>query len=477
VHYGGERVGLLRLVLPAGDAGLDPVRQTLIETFAERCGPALANAWTYAAMELQALVDATTGLANHRRFKDYLSDLEREAGRRHEPLSVLMVDLDMFKEFNDTFGHLAGDRALRRVGRILSECVGDGGLTARYGGDEFVAVLPATDSHRAGEIAQAVLERFRQALAEGTDGLAPPVGLSIGRATATVSEADYQTLVGRADLAMYLAKRAGGGVRAFEDLGDDHPLRALVGSIMAQLTKVDLSALGEGRLGPRSPRRAHASRRAGPSRTAEVVRTLVVAMRTKDPALYTHCRNVARLCFRMARRLGLNAWETYDVGLAGLLHDIGKICVPDGILQRPGRLSDAEMEVVRRRAVQGADILAAVPTLVSVSLAVRHHHENFDGSGYPAGLAGDDIPLPARIVLAADAFDAMISDRPYRKGRTPAEALRILREGAGQQFDPRVVSTLTTLLAELGMAAPRAATVHAHGAGNTPTAALEASSA
>jgi diguanylate cyclase (GGDEF)-like protein len=446
--YGSESLGRLRLTLPAGATGLDALHHSLVETFASRCGPALTNAWTYAAMQAQALVDPTTGLPNHRRFKEFLADCEREATVLHRPLSILMLDLDMFKEFNDTFGHLAGDRALRQVGRILATAIGDLGLAARYGGDEFVAVLPGVDGQTATATAQAILDAFRRAVEQRSEGLAPPMGLSIGCATASAGDADYQTLVGRADLAMYFAKRSGGGVRTFEETDDGGPLQSLVGSIMTQLSKVDLRALEGGR----SRATRSAARRGGPARTLEVVRMLLITMRGKDPKLFLHCRNVSRLCFRIARRLGLSSWEIHDVGLAGLLHDVGKICVPDAILQKPGALAPEEMAIVRTHSVQGSEILAPVPALANVAVAVRHHHEHFDGSGYPDGRRGDEIPLAARIVLVADAYDAITSDRPYRQGRSPAEAVRILRENQGTQFDPRVVATLTTLLAELNLA-------------------------
>lgn len=443
VLYRAETLGWLRLTLPPGRT-LDTLRHSVVETFAARCGPAFANAWTFAAVQLQALVDPTTGLANHRRFKEYLEDCAREAQAARRPLSVLMLDLDMFKEFNDTFGHLAGDKALRRVGAVLADCSADQGLVARYGGDEFVVVLPGVGEDAAANTGRSVLNRFRQAVRAGLDGLAPPMGLSIGCATAQAGDADYQTLVGRADLAMYLAKRSGGGLRIFDEVEETDPLRSLMGSIM-KLTKVDISALA-----PARPSRSR-NRHPGPTRTSEVVRLLITAMRTKDPALYVHCRNVARLCFRMGRRLGLSAWEIHDVGLAGLLHDIGKICVPDAILQKPGSLDATEMAAIHLHPIQGAKILEAVPSLAAVATAVRHHHENFDGTGYPDRRQGDRIPLPSRIVLVADAYDAITSDRPYRSGRSPSAAVRILRENQGRQFDPSVVATLTTLLGQLNL--------------------------
>ena len=445
IEYGTQVLGTLRIVLGAGAEPLDEVHASLARTFAGRCGSALANAWAYAAVQSQALVDPTTALANHRRFKEYLAEREQEAAANHRPLSMLMLDLDMFKEFNDTFGHQAGDRALRRVGQVLAACVGNHGLAARYGGDEFVAVLPGADTAAVSAVGRAVLDGFKAAMEQRLDGLQPPVGLSIGAATAIAGEADYHTLIGRADLAMYMAKRGGGGLRTFSDVDEADPLQSLVGSIMTQLSKADISALG-GRARGASRSRPRAS---GQNRTTEVVRTLIMAMRLKDPALYTHCRNVARMCFRMGRRLGLSAWETYDVGLAGLLHDIGKICVPDAILQKPSALDTEEVSVIRKHSLQGAEILVSVPSLHNVAAMVRHHHEHYDGTGYPSGLKGEHIPLAARIILVADAFDAITADRPYRRGRAPSEAVRILRQFQGTQFDPRVVVTLTTLLADL----------------------------
>ena len=448
--YGPQAIGAIAVALPAG-VRMDGTVRALLESFAVRAAAALVNARSYALVRRQASTDPTTGIANHRRFKQRLIELETNA---HDgqigPTSLIMIDLDFFKEFNDLQGHQAGDRILHCVAQILSESAGAGGMAARYGGDEFVILLPDTDREGAVLCAEQVLLNFAEAVRERRGGLAEPVGLSAGVATIQTSDEDYQVLIGRADLAMYMAKRAGGGrIQCFEDDGKaDEPLQALMSNIAAHMHRTErrtrrAPALPGGRAAERALAKGH-----GPVRPNEAVRALVAAIAAKDATLHVHCRNVARLSIGLARMLGLSEREVADIGIAGLLHDVGKIGVPDAILQKPGRLDASELDIIHRHAIQGAEILDMVPGLVGVAVGVKHHHEEYDGKGYPGGLAGDAIPIAARIVSAADAFDAIIADRPYRAGRPPREALAMMLDGGGRQFDPRVVAALVGLVSK-----------------------------
>lgn|GEM_PF-5285240 len=444
--YGGREIGSMAVAFP-GRTQVDGTARALVESFAGRAAAALVNARSHR----QASTDPTTGIANHRRFHHLLLQLEQRARQGDSaPTSVLMIDLDHFKDFNDTFGHQAGDRVLRRVARLLADAAADvpGATAARYGGDEFVILLPDTDREAAIACAERVLADFAAALQSGRDGLAPPVGLSAGVATIEPSAEDHQVLVGRADLAMYMAKRAGGGhVRCFEeDPASVEPLRAVMSHIAADLHAADRRPRPVGTAsGSRAAEKVLAKEQ-GPVRPGGAVRALVAAIAAKDPALHLHCRNVARLSIRLGRTLGLSEREVQEVGIAGLLHDLGKINVPDAILQKPDRLSVDEADMIHRHAVRGAEVLNMLPGLVGVAAGVKHHHEQYDGQGYPNGLEGDAIPIAARIVAAADAYDAITADRPYRPGRPPGEALKMVLDAGGRQFDPRIVAALAGLV-------------------------------
>lgn len=442
--YGDREIGSLAVGF-AGRTQADETARVLMETFAGRAAAALANTRS----RRQASTDPNTGIANHRRFRQLLLELETQARQGDAiPVSLLMIDLDRFKEFNDTFGHQAGDRVLRRVARLLEDAAADmpAATAARYGGDEFVILLPGSGRGPAMGCAERVLAAFSAALQAG-DGLSPPVGLSIGVASVRPGEEDLQILVGRADLAMYMAKRGGGGrVRCFnEEDAPAEPLHAVMSRI-AGLHVASRRRRGEGAAqGARAAERAGGGE-PGSVRPADAVRALVAAIAAKDPALHIHSRNVARLSIRLARTLGLSEREVQEIGIAGLLHDLGKINVPDAILQKPGRLSTDEIEMIRRHAVRGAEILDLLPGLVGVAAGVKHHHEQYDGKGFPSGLEGDAIPIAARIVAAADAYDALTADRPYRPGRQPGDALQVVLDAGGRQFDPRIVAALAGLV-------------------------------
>lgn len=467
--YGAQEIGALAVALGEGGV-LDGTLRALLESFALRAAAALTNARSFELVRRQASTDPTTGIANHRRFKQRLAELRDRTPGTGGPTSLIMIDLDFFKEYNDSRGHQAGDRILRCIAQLLAATVGDAGLAARYGGDEFVILLPDTDLGGAVECAERVLDNFNAAVREGREGLAEPVSLSAGVASLEAEEVeggDPQVLIGRADLAMYMAKRAGGGrVWPFEaDLSVGEPLRALVANIATHLHRGARFARrsATGRASERGHGRDH-----GPTRPTEAVRALVAAIGAKDPELHWHCRNVARLSIRMARTLGLSEREVQDVGIAGLLHDVGKIGVPDAILQKPGQLDPGEFDIVHRHAVQGSEILDMVPGLMGVAVGVKHHHEQYDGGGYPQGLEGDAIPIAARIVAAADAYDAITADRPYRPGRPPREALRLVMDAGGRQFDPRIVAALAGLVTQrlsAGETAAQAASIARTAAG------------
>ena len=293
------------------------------------------------------------------------------------PHTLIFFDLDGFKGYNDSFGHGAGDALLSRLGRRLAEAVDGHGLAYRLGGDEFCVLLRGD--------ADGVVARASEALVEQGEGFS--IGASYGLVPLP-SDADTASVALQlADERMYAQK---------------------------------------------------ASRRGSPRRQARDL--LMQILKEREPPLRQHMDDVAQLAIATARRMGLSAEELDEVARAAELHDIGKVAVPDAILHKPGPLDDIEWDLMRQHTIVGERILAAAPALRPVAQLVRSSHERWDGGGYPDGIAGAEIALGARIIAVCDAYDAMTTDRAYRPGSSPAEAIAELRRCAGGQFDPAVVA-------------------------------------
>jgi diguanylate cyclase (GGDEF)-like protein/putative nucleotidyltransferase with HDIG domain len=354
-----------------------------------------------------ALTDPVTGLGNRRRFDDRLG-AELPEGGRNTPLSVCLLDVDGLKEINDQHGHPTGDRTLQAVAARL----GSSGEAFRLGGDEFALLLPGVEADQARVLIELVLiDVAREA------GLDAPVRVSGGIAAYPYDGTTPTGLVERADEALYESKRSAPG-------------------------RVRTRTAGEAEVGvfsivPNTP-----ADRATRLRTAIGLARTVDA---RDAIEGSHSEAVGRLAAGVARRLGLDRDDQDLVELAGRLHDLGKVAIPDEILEKAGPLDPDERRVLERHPVLGANMLESLG-LVNIAGWVLHHHERWDGSGYPERLRGDAIPLVARILAAAEAYDAMVSDHVYCEALTRRKALAELQLGAGTQFDPRVVLALVAEL-------------------------------
>jgi diguanylate cyclase (GGDEF)-like protein len=367
-------------------------------------------AWVLRTQEerWRADTDSLTDLFNHRYMSERLL-AELEAARQRGAAGQLyFLDLDGFKLFNDTYGHPAGDRVLRAVAESLRQAIPAGAVVGRFGGDEFVVLWPRPVSPAE---ARAVGERLRDAVASVAAGL--PAGIPL---TASVGVASYprdgqtlDALLGAADKALAAAKRSGGNAVAFAD--------SEVPRLLASY---------------------------GPTLTA--LASLALAVESKDRRTAQHADAAARLAGLLGRRLGFEGEDERQLRLGAVLHDLGKIGIPDAILLKPGPLTDEEWAVMRRHPELGYMILKEVPGIELAQDIVLHHHERWDGRGYPHGLRGEEISLAARIVSVVDAFTAMTSDRPYRRALSVEAALEELRRHAGTQFDPAVVLALEALV-------------------------------
>jgi len=352
------------------------------------------------AMRL-ALTDPLTGLGNHRHFHERLERELRHAQEKRLPLSLCLVDIDDFKRINDRFGHPAGDRVLSQLASRLRQ-TGEG---FRLGGDEFALLLPGYDESEALTAAESIVERIS---ALELDQLGS-VTVSAGVATSPVHAADRDELIRLADSALYWAKEYGKNrVRAY---------------------RPDVIELAELKRLASGPDRAARFRAAA---------SLARAVDARDVYTGSHSQRVAELAARTARRLGLPDEDVELTRLAASLHDLGKLAIPEEILRKPGPLTEPERMVLERHPQIGFRMLESLG-VDPVAEWVLHHHERWDGSGYPDGLPGERIPLGARIIFVADAYDAMTSERVYRRRVTPDEAVAELQRCAGTQFDPEIV--------------------------------------
>ena len=324
-----------------------------------------------------ARTDALTQLANHRSLLDSLSREVEASVKSGCPLSVLMMDIDGFKLFNDTYGHAVGDEALKLVAGVLRDVSGEVALAGRYGGDEFLVVLPDTDKVAAKALGERVMAAVGKIEFKTGDGIPVPISLSLGLASFPEDAESKDRLLAVADGAMYEAKRLGSVDRRAPRMVamDGEQFHTVFGALDS----------------------------------------LVQAIQYRDRYTKTHSDMVAEYAAKLALQAGLSDEGVRALRIAGVLHDIGKLVIPDEILKKPGPLTEAEYEVIKRHPMVGEMLIRESPFLEDVMQAVGCHHENYDGSGYPRGLRGEEIPLPGRVMTIVDAYSAMRLDRPYRK--------------------------------------------------------------
>ncbi len=405
--------------LAAIDAGRiqDPRLRAAFTDLADR----VADTWRLAT------VDPLTGIANRQAVLARVDEELARAMRYHHPLSVILIDLDHFKRINDSHGHAAGDQVLRHVGGLLAASVRTIDTAGRYGGEEFLVVLPETDADAAASVAEKLRRIVGSAVVQLPDGESVSVTISAGVAGGHGGMLRPDVLVRDADSALYSAKALGRDqVYVFRETGDEDTVR-------------------------RAPIAAHAR-----SRAMDVGREAMAA--AQDALLRTLADRaawagrpsmlIAEASVSLARAIDLPAGELDRIRTASLLHDLGKLAIPDEILAKPGDLAATEWRVVTEHPKIGQVVLEQAGAMRDAASIVLHHHEWYDGRGYPHGLAGTEIPIGARIVSIVDAYEAMIAGRPYRGAITHVEAIAELRRMAGIQFDPELVELFAEIFAD-----------------------------
>ena len=375
---------------------------------------------SYSKLTEQANKDPLTGLYNHRHFQERLASEVSRANRYAHVLSLLMIDIDFFKNFNDAYGHPAGDAALVNLAEILRAKIRDTDIPARYGGEEFAVILPETDVHDA----ELIAERIRKAVE--VNGLIEdrkdraPLTVSIGIATYPIHCIDNVSLIETADSALYKSKSQGRNKVSIYDseLQEDVPKDNYKLCVLLQ---------------------AH---------DLPTIEALSSAVDAKLGLPLGHSKSVGKLASVTARKLGFSAADCAGIYLAALLRDLGQISIPDWILHKESTLSSEEMAMLKEHSALGHAIIQKAPRMSAMLPAILHHHERYDGTGYPSGLSGEDIPLPARILAAADAYQSMMCERPHRPAKSENEAREELIKNSGTQFDPKVVEAMLSVISK-----------------------------
>ncbi len=403
-----EQVQLLRQLAEESTRALDEVRtnRDLMESHLRLQEYTSRLERMVQAERQQASTDSLTGLMNHRGALLTLQAAFEAAHESGTPFSLLMGDIDGFKLFNDTYGHVMGDDVLKLAADVARRAAEPmNGIACRYGGDEFLIVLPGLDKPSATSVANEITERLGRAEFHSDTDSVVPVSMSLGVASYPDDGDTAAKIFAAADAAMYSAKRRTEGGRG------------------STVRTTDDTTFG-------------------------VLDSLVQAIDVKDSYTKKHCDIVAEYAVKLAVRLNLPEESQRALRIAGLLHDIGKLAVPDDILKKPAPLNAEEYKVMQRHVTIGEVLIREVPQLKEVIQAVACHHERYDGSGYPRGLAGDEIPLIGRIIAIADSYSAMCLDRPYRKGMSHDRVLAELVAGAGIQFDPGLTEVFVQVLLE-----------------------------
>lgn len=385
----------------------------------------LTNATRYQQARLSSLTDALTGVGSRKLLEDKLQAECARAERYKRPFSVAIIDFDHFKMINDVLGHATGDEAIRRLAACMKAEKRVPDVLARYGGDEFVILMPET---RAAD-AKVLLERIRiraQTIRLPQD---TSVSISCGVAQSDLKNIDPRDVMRRADLALYDAKNAGRNCVRIWD------------ATMAQL--LNANDIEIDRIKTLQRRVAGLSEKAE-KMFMESIWGLVQALEAKDAYAKTHTENVMHYAVGIAQTMGLGSKHVDLIRRAAMIHDIGRIGIPDAILCKPDELTPHERTLIEQHPMIAVRILEKMSFLEREVMIVRHHHEKWNGQGYPDGLAKTSIPLGARVIGAADMFDALTATRAYHAARSVSEALRILNDSAGYELDPDVVKAAVT---------------------------------
>jgi len=365
-------------------------------------------------LERLASNDGLTDLYNHRSFQNIMDEELVKAAESDKPLSLIMLDIDYFKVYNDSFGHQKGDEVLKRVADILQANTPAAGYCARYGGEEFALVLPGMSSEQAKTIGENIRSCIEASVFPGIEVFPK------GRLTASVGIAEYplmaankEKFIQKADQALYKAK---------------YTTKNKVETYFSVFDELSVELIDEEK------------------NIFNSISTLTMVINAKDKYTYGHSERTMQLSKRFAGILGLEKATVKELVYSALLHDIGKIEIPREILNKTNKLSMQEWDILKQHPLWGAEIIKPLKSLKATADIIRHHHENYDGSGYPHGLRGENIPFGARMLRIIDSYDAMTSERPYKEEMSKIQAIKELMNSAGLHYDPKLLEAFVKMM-------------------------------
>jgi diguanylate cyclase (GGDEF)-like protein/putative nucleotidyltransferase with HDIG domain len=406
IRYTDEMIGFVILSGRKDDTPYSEEETAFLETIINNAAAIIENAKTIELIQKQSITDELTKFYNHRYFQETANVWIQD--KKYSRFGIAMIDIDQFKIYNDLYGHASGDVALKRISEIIRNSTSNNEMLVRFGGEEFVVLYPDLTPEQVAARAEEIRENVEQAFLL-SDDIREFLTVTIGIANYDINGTTLEELITKADKAVLQGKQSGRNktilYRENSELGIEDA------QVQESIKDAFLSS----------------------------IYALAATIDAKDHYTYGHSNNVAVLSEALARQAGFSEQEIERVFNAGLLHDIGKVGIPESVLSKPGFLTEQEYEIMKGHVVQSINIIKHIPNLIDTVPIVISHHERYDGKGYPRGIKGESIPVLGRVICIADSFDAMTTDRPYRKGLSLEQAIYELKKNAGTQFDPHLV--------------------------------------
>lgn len=418
IRYADLLVGMVVVSERKDDIPYSLEETSFLETIVNNAAAIIENAKTIEVIQKQSILDELTKFYNHRYFQETANSWIKDL--KYDRFGLAFIDIDQFKIYNDLYGHASGDVALKRIAEIIRSTTSDKELLVRYGGEEFVVLYPELYPEEVLQKAEEIRDSIEHAFLL-SDDIREFLTVTVGVSNYDINGTTLEELITKADKACLQGKQSGRNKTVMYREDANYP--AAEQQVQAKIKDAFLSS----------------------------IYALAATIDAKDHYTYGHSNNVALLSEALARKAGFDEAQIEIVRNAGLLHDIGKVGIPESVLSKPGFLTEQEYEIMKGHVVQSINIIKHIPNLIDTVPVVISHHERYDGQGYPRGIGGESIPILGRVICIADAFDAMTTDRPYRKGLSLEQAVYELRKNAGKQFDPVLVEVFIELAQNGGL--------------------------